>query len=320
MKQPPAHPVVVVAELDDDLALDLFGYLYRNHPELDVRLARDREALTVTLARDEPAVVVVPVGTDLAAIRLAADCAPGARTIAVGPTPLGERRNAAYCAGADRVIAPLIPVARLAERIVEATERRTVLSGRLEHLPPADLIQTFCLARRTLVFRVRTDAGRGVVWLRGGIIVHAVLESSTGREAMVGILDGTSGEFRADEPLEIPPRSLDGGWETILLTAASEADEQRQSQGPTEDAPTPSTSAGGQDERDRPTPTLVPDWQRRYAELRALGLQSMRAGNLAEAQQHWAAARELQEASADADREDGSPEEVSKADSGVAAS
>lgn len=95
----------------------------------------------------------------------------------------------------------------------------------LNNLTPLDILQLKCLSQASLVIEFRSDAEVGRVHLAKGEIVHAETRRLTGMAAFGKIVSWKRGEIveQPCEPLE--NRTLEGDWQSLLMTAAQEFDE-----------------------------------------------------------------------------------------------
>ena len=100
--------------------------------------------------------------------------------------------------------------------------------GRIESLSVADVVQVVCLGRQNARIDVRALTGeRGVVQVRDGVVVDALLDARFGNDAFyaLAILErGTFSVTPADQPVE---RRVKGPWQELVMEAMRRLDESR---------------------------------------------------------------------------------------------
>ncbi|MFT3774993.1 MAG: response regulator [Minicystis sp.] len=120
------------------------------------------------------------------------------------------------------------------EKPVRLDELRSIIESRLaagaptEEAPfaPADYLQLACLGHRSVVIEIEAGESRGLIVVNEGTLWTASDERGSGKEAFqrLAFKSGAMVRVRAlrDEP---GPRTIEGGWEQVLLDAARELDE-----------------------------------------------------------------------------------------------
>jgi DNA-binding NarL/FixJ family response regulator len=280
---------ILLSELDDHVTFDLIRLLYEHNRTHDVLLARTPEVTRTLLQSERFSVVALRAHPSKpnALSELCARVGNAAQTrfVVVSDADADAAAGPLYTAGADRIVPASTSVASLAGEIFAASRSEPLLTGRLEQLQPADLIQCMCLSRRSVVIRIAATSVKAVVWLDRGEIHHAVSGTLKGLSAISAILHASSGEFWATSG-PIPERSVQLDWQHALIEAARLGDEE------SEWPDTPPDQTGT-----RLTPVRKLNGPRRlgktYRELNELGLECMKAGDFAKAQEYWSAARQL---------------------------
>jgi uncharacterized protein DUF4388 len=279
---------ILLAELDDRLAISLHSRLYEHNRTFDVLLSRTADVTQDLIDGEQLELVVIHAHPskpgDIA--RLEEQLRRrGTRIVALIDAAVTTAASSLYAAGADSVRSLGSAGADLCEEILRVARTDTLLEGRLDQVGTAELIQMFCLCRRSLMLRIVTARERAAVWLHEGEIHHAVSDALSGQSAMTPIVRADRGRFRAIGGVPPPPRTIHQDWQHVMLEAAREHDEvtQRASQRPKE-AP---RSSGG------PHHSEVRALGKSYRELTELGLQSIKAGDFNKAREYWDAARAI---------------------------
>ena len=83
-----------------------------------------------------------------------------------------------------------------------------------------------CVSKRTGRLQIARRTERGVLFLRGGQIVHAVSGDLEGEEAAYQIVGWSNGQFSFDDGIRPETESIQGGWEHIVMEAVRRRDEQ----------------------------------------------------------------------------------------------
>ena len=107
--------------------------------------------------------------------------------------------------------------------------------GVLRKVNLQEVLQMECLSRNSSILEVAAGNEIGEIFIKDGVIIHAVAGKQKGEPAFNHLLALKGGEFRLkpfEEPLE---KSITGSWEFLLMEAARLRDEVRQD-APPEDA------------------------------------------------------------------------------------
>jgi CheY-like chemotaxis protein len=132
----------------------------------------------------------------------------------------------------------------LDQRTRSARLRRLVdkqgFTGKLDQFELVDIIQMCCVSKRTGCLQIARRDQRGVIYLRGGQIIHGVSGELEGEEAVYQIIGWSAGQFNFEEGVQPPAQTIQGGWEHVVMEAVRRRDEQdhaRQSEEKSADAP-----------------------------------------------------------------------------------
>jgi two-component system, chemotaxis family, protein-glutamate methylesterase/glutaminase len=105
------------------------------------------------------------------------------------------------------------------------TNQGAGFAGTLKNIQLADLIQICCLSAVSLGIQVTQDDQRGMIYVDAGAIVHAETESFQGEAAFYAIMGWQSGGFETVAPDSSIERTIDKGYQYLLMEAAHQADE-----------------------------------------------------------------------------------------------
>ena len=83
-----------------------------------------------------------------------------------------------------------------------------------------------CVSKRTGCLQIARRTERGVLYLRGGQIVHAVSGPLQGEEAAYQIVGWSNGQFSFDDGIQPETQTIQGGWEHIVMEGVRRRDEQ----------------------------------------------------------------------------------------------
>ena len=99
-------------------------------------------------------------------------------------------------------------------------------SGALRQVRLQEVIQMECIGRHSSILEIRNAQVRGQIYIETGVIIHAAAGTLTGENAFYKLLKLTGGEFQV-KPFQTPPqRTVQGGWEYLLMEAARAHDEE----------------------------------------------------------------------------------------------
>jgi two-component system chemotaxis response regulator CheB len=105
------------------------------------------------------------------------------------------------------------------------TNQNAGFAGTLKNIQLADLIQICCLSAVSLGIQVTQDNQQGMIYIDGGSIVHAETESLQGEMAFYAIMGWQSGGFETVAQDSTIERTIDKGYQYLLMEAAHQADE-----------------------------------------------------------------------------------------------
>ena len=99
------------------------------------------------------------------------------------------------------------------------------LEGSLLDLSLANLIQLNCQEMNNVRINLVRQGKEGIIFCSEGNIVHAITGSLKGDEAVFELLHWKAGNFRVTSNVKPPERTINKGWNTILLEGMQRIDE-----------------------------------------------------------------------------------------------
>lgn len=134
--------------------------------------------------------------------------------------------------GASLMRVDVVPAAQLQRRLGPGPEESTAgrsMSGSMQEIPLADVLQWLATSRKTGTLRVRGNSS-GELFLRQGQVYYARIEGSDrlkAEKALLRMMGWSEGTFELDSTTVEPPegQELSVGLEHILMEAARIQDE-----------------------------------------------------------------------------------------------
>jgi hypothetical protein len=83
-----------------------------------------------------------------------------------------------------------------------------------------------CIGRHSSILEIRNAQTRGQIYIETGMIIHAAAGTLTGEDAFYQLLKLTGGEFQVKSFKAPPQRTIQHGWEYLLMEAARAYDEE----------------------------------------------------------------------------------------------
>ena len=99
--------------------------------------------------------------------------------------------------------------------------------GSLKELPLPDIIQLVSVSGKTGKFTLTRDADRGLIFLKGGQMVHASVGDLIGEEAIYSLAIWNSGDFQFNPGEEADRQTINKSNTNLLMEAARRLDEWR---------------------------------------------------------------------------------------------
>jgi CheY-like chemotaxis protein len=103
--------------------------------------------------------------------------------------------------------------------------RHEGFTGTVHQVGLQEVIQMECIGRHSSILEIRNQQTLGQVYIEAGVVTHAAVGTLTGEKAFNHLLSMTGGEFQL-RPFKAPPqRTVQTGWEVLLMEAARRSDE-----------------------------------------------------------------------------------------------
>jgi CheY-like chemotaxis protein len=102
---------------------------------------------------------------------------------------------------------------------------REGFTGTVRQVGLQEVIQMECIGRHSSILEIRNQQTHGQIYIEAGVVTHAAVGTLTGEKAFNNLLSMTGGEFQL-KPFKVPPqRTVQSGWEVLLMEAARRSDE-----------------------------------------------------------------------------------------------
>jgi CheY-like chemotaxis protein len=102
---------------------------------------------------------------------------------------------------------------------------REGFSGMVRQVGLQELIQMECIGRHSSILEIRNQHTLGQIYIEAGAITHAAVGTLTGEKAFNQLMTMTGGEFQLKLFTAPPQRTVQSGWEVLLMEAARRSDE-----------------------------------------------------------------------------------------------
>ena len=146
---------------------------------------------------------------------------PGLQTLFLPPYPASEQK---LVVAHTKVFPEPIDGEALLEAIARA-EAATAGAPDLFHV--VDVLQMCCLSRRSGAIQMVKENKSGIVFLRGGKIVHGETTGARGKDALFEIVGWEYVEFAYDKTVRPPVETITVPWDELLAGAVAGDKESR---------------------------------------------------------------------------------------------
>jgi len=103
---------------------------------------------------------------------------------------------------------------------------REGFSGALRQVGLQEVIQMECIGRHSSILEIRDSQTQGRLYIEAGTITHAAVGTLTGEPAVYRLLSLKGGEFQVKQFQAPSQRTVQTGWENLLMEAARATDEE----------------------------------------------------------------------------------------------
>lgn len=230
-----------VLVLDDDICLTTIvtKALRSGLPSAEVLVARSVAEAQLLLSEFKIHFFILdinlPDGTGIDFLADVRTLVPDARVMMITASPVPEYEQQSREMGAlvfrQKPVDPK-EIVQIARSHYENMGHATTVQGAdgqfavsLTCLSALDIIQLKCLSNATLVLQVASPQGIGRIYFEDGAIVHAETPDSRGEGAFEQILRWKGGRIKEMTAAYKPPRTINTGWQGLLLNIAQKIDE-----------------------------------------------------------------------------------------------
>ena len=98
-------------------------------------------------------------------------------------------------------------------------------TGKLDQFDLVDIIQMCCVGKRTGRLQIARRVERGVLYLRGGQIIHAASGGLEGEKAAYEIIGWSAGQFSFEDGVQPEEPTIQTGWEHLVMEGVRRRDE-----------------------------------------------------------------------------------------------
>jgi hypothetical protein len=102
---------------------------------------------------------------------------------------------------------------------IERAEKPAAVQADLFHV--VDVIQMCCLGRRSGALQIVKEKNSGLVFLRGGRLVHVETTAARGADALLEMIEWEYVEFAYDRSVRPPVETITVGWNEALIEAVT---------------------------------------------------------------------------------------------------
>ncbi len=223
---------ILIVDEEEHLLWALERNLFPNRDDIEVHTADSGEEGLEILDRESIDLLIsdikMPGKVDgFQLILRAKEKVPDARVMII--TAFGTHRiqNFAERIGISHYIEKPFTVDELRNSVLEILNEKEGFQGVLSDLELTDIIQMLCLAKRTALLHLKHRDHRGRIVFEAGDVVHAEFDGTVGPEAVYEMLDLRQGDIFMQSDFSSGERTIDIGWQDLLLEGVKRADEQR---------------------------------------------------------------------------------------------
>jgi CheY-like chemotaxis protein len=222
---------------EEDLVWSTARQMARERPEVSFEGVTDPEDALARIRSGPPDLLItdvrMPKMSGLALLLAAREVAPDLPVIVVTAYGSPEVRTQVQRAGSVQYLEKPFAFQSLLDATDRALTRPTGFSGAISLPMLPDLIQIYALSQMTGAVRIVRAGEAGAVWFEKGDIVHAACAGLEGPEAFYRLLTWEGGTFSMDPGVSPPRRTIDSGWQELLVEGCRRMDEAQRGEPPT---------------------------------------------------------------------------------------
>lgn len=108
----------------------------------------------------------------------------------------------------------------------KSPDNDTGFAGTLKNIYLNDVIQMCCLSAINMAIRVTKDSKEGTIFIKDGLVIHAICGNIEGEKAFYRIMGWENGSFETLGMSSVPEPTINKNVQILLMEAARIADEQ----------------------------------------------------------------------------------------------
>jgi predicted regulator of Ras-like GTPase activity (Roadblock/LC7/MglB family)/CheY-like chemotaxis protein len=169
---------------------------------------------------------------------------PATGVIIMTAYPSNAYKNKAMMSGSLRFIEKPFDIKEVRAIVEEVLKAGEGFQGTVDGVDLIDIVQFNGLSKATAALKVTAGSREGMIFFKDGVVLHAMCDKETGKEAFFTILGFNGGSLQNIRGVHAPEISINKGVEALLFEVAVKNDERNDHQGHArEPAPAPSFTA-----------------------------------------------------------------------------
>lgn len=157
----------------------------------------------------------------------AKEVAPDARVVIMTAFGTNRIQNLAERVGITHYVEKPFNISDLRNVVLELLDAKEGFQGVLSDLELTDIIQMLCLAKRTALLHLKHRDHRGKIVFERGDVTHAEFDDIEGADAVYQMLVLRQGDIYMQSDFINDKRTIQVGWQDLLLEGVRRADEHR---------------------------------------------------------------------------------------------
>jgi len=222
---------VLMVDDEEVLVWTTARQMARERPDLAFQGFVDPEQALAQLRRESPDLLITDVRMSkmngLELLLAARELAPQLPVIVVTAYGSPEVRTQVQQAGSVEYLEKPFTFPQLLAAVDQALRKPSGFSGAIQLPMLPDLIQMYALSRMTGALQIRRGGEQSALWFDQGEVVHAACGVLTGDEAFYHLLGWEGGTFASQPDATAPARTIQAGWQALLVEGCRRLDEAR---------------------------------------------------------------------------------------------